>query len=259
MGASRTYSNELTRTRNSAPPAATAVIPSARRPQRGRSAAAGPRASGDPESALRTDARRNLEQVLRAAREVFGELGYDAPMEEIARRAGVGVGTIYRRFSGKESLVQRIMITETGRLTSEAVSALAEEPDAWCALNRYLRRAVASGAGRLFPALSGRVPVTEEMRAGRAALNDAVCHLVERAKDEGALRADVSDADISLLLSCLLPPPGLPKAQRMTVAARYLEVVLDGLRADRSSPLPGKPFTQDELDTLFLRGGPRPA
>ncbi|MDI2132648.1 TetR/AcrR family transcriptional regulator [Yinghuangia seranimata] len=263
MGVSRTYSNELTRDRESAGRPAggshPAGIPGARRPQRGRAPLGLPPSPADPESTtqLRTDARRNLEQVLRAAREVFGELGYDAPMEEIARRAGVGVGTIYRRFSGKESLVQRIMTTETGRLTNEAVAALAEEPDAWSALNRYLRRAVASGAGRLFPALSGRVPVTEEMRAGRAALNDAVCHLVDRAKAEGSLREDVSDADISLLLSCLLPPPGLPKAQRLTVAARYLEVVLDGLRADRPSPLPGKPFTQDELDTLFLRGGTR--
>ncbi|WP_436771726.1 TetR/AcrR family transcriptional regulator [Yinghuangia sp. YIM S09857] len=262
MGASRTFTNDLTRDRETVgrPAGAhAAVIPSARRPQRGRSAVTAPPGAADPESTtqLRTDARRNLEQVLRAAREVFGELGYDAPMEEIARRAGVGVGTIYRRFSGKESLVQRIMITETARLTGEAVSALAEEADAWSALNRYLRRAVASGAGRLFPALSGRVPVTDEMRTGRAALNDAVCLLVDRAKDEGYLREDVSDADISLLLSCLLPPPGLPKAQRLTVAARYLEVVLDGLRAERPSPLPGKPFTQDELDMLFLRGGPR--
>lgn len=263
MGASRTYSNDLGResgtTGRTVGASRAAVIPSARRPPRGRAAVAAPPTSADPDSTLqlRTDARRNLEQVLRAAREVFGELGYDAPMEEIARRAGVGVGTIYRRFSGKESLVQRIMITETARLTAEAATALAEEPDAWSALNRYLRRAVASGAGRLFPALSGRVPVTDEMREGRAALNDAVCRLVEHAKDEGYLREDVSDADISLLLSCLLPPPGLPKAQRLTVAARYLEVVLDGLRADQPSPLPGKPFTQDELDTLFLRGGPR--
>ncbi|MGR7000035.1 hypothetical protein ACU686_21325 [Yinghuangia aomiensis] len=60
------------------------------------------------------------------------------------------------------------------------------------------------------------MPVTEEMRAGAPRPTSAVCHLVRRAKDEGALRADVSDADISLLLSCLLPPPGLPKAQRTT-------------------------------------------
>ncbi len=262
MGASRIFPNDLAREREAAGKAvgsaSATVIPTARRPHRRRTAvAAAPAADPESTTQLRTDARRNLEQVLRAAREVFGELGYDAPMEEIARRAGVGVGTIYRRFSGKESLVQRIMIAETARLATEAEGALAEEPDAWSALNRYLRRAVASGAGRLFPALSGRVPVTEEMRAGRAALNDAVCLLVDRAKDEGYLREDVSDADISLLLSCLLPPPGLPKAQRVIVAARYLEVVLDGLRAEHCSPLPGEPFTQAELDMLFLRGGAR--
>jgi AcrR family transcriptional regulator len=222
----------------------TTTIPPARRPQRSRQA--------EPSPQLRTDARRNLEQVLRAAREVFGELGYDAPMEEIARRAGVGVGTIYRRFTGKEALVQRIMITETNRLTAEAINALDEEPDAWSALARYLRRAVGSGAGRLFPALSGRVPVTEEMSSSRAELNEAVGVLVDRAKAGGLLRADVSDADISLMMSCLLPPSGLPHPQRLTIAGRYLEILLDGLHAGHSSPLPGKPFTQDELDSLFL-------
>ena len=76
--------------------------------------------------------------------------------------------------------------------------------------------------------------------------------LVDRAKAGGLLRADVSDADISLMMSCLLPPSGLPHPQRLTIAGRYLEILLDGLHAGHSSPLPGKPFTQDELDSLFL-------
>ncbi|MFB7666605.1 TetR/AcrR family transcriptional regulator [Kitasatospora sp. NPDC056138] len=100
---------------------------------------------------LRVDARRNLESVLRAAREVFGELGYDAPMEEVARRAGVGVGTVYRRFPSKEVLVQRIAAEEVAWLTEQARESLHGGADPWEALSGYLARAVGSGAGRLLP------------------------------------------------------------------------------------------------------------
>ncbi|WEH28810.1 helix-turn-helix domain-containing protein [Streptomyces sp. AM 3-1-1] len=100
---------------------------------------------------LRVDAQRNLEHVLRAAREVFGELGYGAPMEDVARRARVGVGTVYRRFPSKDVLVRRIAEEETARLTEQARSALGQEEEPWSALSRFLRMSVASGAGRLLP------------------------------------------------------------------------------------------------------------
>lgn len=102
-------------------------------------------------SALRVDAQRNLEHVLRAAREVFGELGYGAPMEDVARRARVGVGTVYRRFPSKEVLVKRIAEEETARLTEQARAALQQEDEPWAALARFLRASVDSGAGRLLP------------------------------------------------------------------------------------------------------------
>ncbi|WP_380278115.1 TetR/AcrR family transcriptional regulator [Kitasatospora purpeofusca] len=108
--------------------------------------------SGPPPGArLRVDARRNLESVLRAAREVFGEFGYGAPMEEVARRAGVGVGTVYRRFPSKEVLVQRIAAEEVAWLTAQARESLYGGSGAWEALAGYLARAVSSGAGRLLP------------------------------------------------------------------------------------------------------------
>lgn len=104
-----------------------------------------------PGGRLRVDARRNLESVLRAAREVFGELGYGAPMEEVARRAGVGVGTVYRRFPSKEVLVRRIAAEEVGWLTAQAQEALRGDSAPWEALAGCLSRAVATGAGRLLP------------------------------------------------------------------------------------------------------------
>jgi AcrR family transcriptional regulator len=110
---------------------------------------------------LRVDAQRNLEHVLRAAREVFGELGYGAPMEDVARRAKVGVGTVYRRFPSKDVLVRRIAEEETSRLTDQARMALGQEDEPWSALSRFMRSAVISGAGRLLPPQVLHVGVTD--------------------------------------------------------------------------------------------------
>lgn len=122
--------------------------------------------SANGRSALRVDAQRNLEHVLRAAREVFGELGYGAPMEDVARRARVGVGTVYRRFPSKEVLVKRIAEAETARLTEQARAALQQEDEPWAALARFLRASVDSGAGRLLPpqvlGVTAKAPETGE-------------------------------------------------------------------------------------------------
>lgn len=124
---------------------------------------------------LRVDAQRNLEHVLRAAREVFGELGYGAPMEDVARRARVGVGTVYRRFPSKDVLVRRIAEEETARLTDQARTALGQEDEPWSALSRFLQTSVASGAGRLLPPQVLRVGVPDDTDggAGGAAAGDA--------------------------------------------------------------------------------------
>src|SRR3954451_15075008 len=126
------------------------------------SGAGGGRGDSSRTAPLRVDAQRNLEHVLRAAREVFGELGYGAPMEDVARRARVGVGTVYRRFPSKDVLVRRIAEEETSRLTDQARAALGQEEEAWSALARFLRTSVASGAGRLLPPQVLRVPVAGE-------------------------------------------------------------------------------------------------
>ncbi|MEV6682034.1 helix-turn-helix domain-containing protein [Streptomyces erythrochromogenes] len=134
---------------------------------------------------LRVDAQRNLEHVLRAAREVFGELGYGAPMEDVARRARVGVGTVYRRFPSKDVLVRRIAEEETARLTEQARTALGQEEEPWQALSRFLRTSVASGAGRLLPPQVLRVGSTAEEAAEEAA-EARVPHQRQAAEAAGA-------------------------------------------------------------------------
>jgi AcrR family transcriptional regulator len=212
---------------------------------------------------LRVDAQRNLEHVLRAAREVFGELGYGAPMEDVARRARVGVGTVYRRFPSKDVLVRRIAEEETSRLTDQARAALGQEDEPWSALSRFLRTSVASGAGRLLPPQVLRVGVAEdgaafeesrvpqqrmqpgsgELRlvpgdssdaavddAGAAALLEVVGQLVERARAAGELRADVSVSDVLLVIATAAP--SLPDAaQQAAASARLLDILLEGLRS----------------------------
>ncbi|WUD74093.1 TetR/AcrR family transcriptional regulator [Streptomyces sp. NBC_00510] len=202
---------------------------------------------GSRTSPLRVDAQRNLEHVLRAAREVFGELGYGAPMEDVARRARVGVGTVYRRFPSKDVLVRRIAEEETARLTEQARAALGQEEEAWSALSRFLRTSVASGAGRLLPpqvlhvqpagASDGaRVPqqrgAGEDVASGTgvATLLDVVGQLVERARAAGELRADVSVADVLLVIAT--SAPSLPDpAQQAAASGRLLDILLEGLRS----------------------------
>ncbi|MFI1735511.1 TetR/AcrR family transcriptional regulator [Streptomyces acidicola] len=214
---------------------------------------------------LRVDAQRNLEHVLRAAREVFGESGYGAPMEDVARRARVGVGTVYRRFPSKDVLVRRIAEEETSRLTDQARAALGQEDEPWSALSRFLRTSVASGAGRLLPPQVLRVGVAEdgpdgiaadevrvpqqrpqptaELRlvsgsqdasvdddAGASALLEVVGQLVERARAAGELRADVTVSDVLLVIATAAP--SLPDAaQQAAASARLLDILLEGLRS----------------------------
>ncbi|WP_338780677.1 helix-turn-helix domain-containing protein [Streptomyces sp. DG1A-41] len=228
------------------------------------------RGNGPRTTPLRVDAQRNLEHVLRAAREVFGELGYGAPMEDVARRARVGVGTVYRRFPSKDVLVRRIAEEETSRLTDQARAALGQEDEPWSALSRFLRTSVASGAGRLLPPQVLRVSVEEdragqarvpqqrtqpgsaELRlvpeepvavtsvpasaavaeddAGAAALLEVVGQLVERARAAGELRADVSVSDVLLVIATAAP--SLPDAaQQSAASARLLDILLEGLRS----------------------------
>ncbi|MEV6131693.1 helix-turn-helix domain-containing protein [Streptomyces violaceusniger] len=220
--------------------------------------------NGGRNTPLRVDAQRNLEHVLRAAREVFGELGYGAPMEDVARRARVGVGTVYRRFPSKDVLVRRIAEEETARLTDQARAALGQENEPWSALARFLRTSVASGAGRLLPPQVLRVGVDAEAEirlpqqrqaalaapgqpelrlverptapedepddAGAAALLAVVGQLVERARAAGELRPDVAVADVLLVIATAAP--SLPDAaQQAAASARLLDILLDGLRS----------------------------
>jgi AcrR family transcriptional regulator len=170
---------------------------------------------------LRADARRNLERVLDAAAEVFAEDGPEASVDEIARRAGVGHGTVFRRFPTKDDLVYAVVERHVAQMRALAEEALASaEPGA--AFFTYVRSvaelAMTSPGLHKCIAHSGEKP-------GAAELEELSCQVVARAQSAGAVRRDVRPTDVQVLVRSALmsaPPGEWP---------RYLDVVLDGLRA----------------------------
>src|SRR5262245_16558315 len=159
---------------------------------------------------LRADARRNRERVLAAARDVFVELGSDAPLDEVARRAGVGIATLYRRFPDRESLMRAVAIDVLARAGDEARRAHAEESDAFAGLARYMHRALDLRISAVMPALLGQISFEDdEIRGAREAAVEPVLRLVDDAHAEGTLRPDVAFGDIGTLLVRLSRPlPG---------------------------------------------------
>ncbi len=176
---------------------------------------------------LRADARRNLERVLEAAAEVFAERGPDASVDEIARRAGVGHATVFRRFPTKESLIAAI-VGERLRLLEELAAAGADAADPGAAFEAFVWGAAElhNRDRALFEGLE-RCVGNELVSAKRGTLREHVARLVARAQEQGSLRADVGADDVTSLVRAAIQA-GLeaePDAWR-----RFVAVVLDGLR-----------------------------
>jgi AcrR family transcriptional regulator len=188
------------------------------------------------ERPLRADARRNRERILEAAREIFAESGLDAQMEDLARGAGVGVGTVYRHFPTKEALVGALVDDYFGSLAVEAESALAVA-DPWEAFEGFMWR-----AGNLLGANRALSEVTADgqMREGavRAGVDRILGELIGRAQDAGVLRPDVSVDDVPMIMCSLGRVQMLGAGGPGEAWRRHLAIMLDGLRATGASPLP---------------------
>ncbi|MGW6690813.1 helix-turn-helix domain-containing protein [Streptomyces sp. NPDC054961] len=206
-----------------------------------------------PTSGRRKEADLNDERVLRAAREVFAEHGWNAPVSEIARRAGVGMGSLYRRYPAKEDLAQALRVQGMNELASLARRAMEDHGDPWTALAAFLRAALSSPDGvSLLPLIGGRLPATDEIDSASHRLKAALDDLVDAAHRSGALREDVSSADLPLLLSHL--SPRLPTASERAVELhlRYLDLVLSGLRHPATpEKQPVSPPDWPELNNLW--------
>jgi AcrR family transcriptional regulator len=171
----------------------------------------------------RADARRNFDALLAAARELFAEQGTDASLEDIARRACVGIGTLYRNFPTRQDLFESVYLGEVEELCSAAEAAMAQPP--WEALTSWLRRFVRYVATKraLAEAMNKDSHV---FRACRAQMYQCGEPLLERAQAEGEARTDLTFDDLVRMLSGLTSAGFADDAQR----DRILEVALDGLR-----------------------------
>jgi len=207
---------------------------------------------------LRADAARNRQRILDAATTVFAERGLEATLDDVADRAGVGVGTVYRRFSGKEALVEALFEQGVDSMVELAFEA-ATIADSWEALVWFLEKACQRLAEDL-----GLRDVTMHCMYGRQRIHQArerivpaLTALIERAQRDGHLRSDIVAADVPLIELMVNSVATYTNRLAPDLWHRYLAIVLDGLSADRRVPsaLPQAPTHEVVEEALILRKG----
>jgi AcrR family transcriptional regulator len=191
------------------------------------------------EAPLRADAERNRQRLLTAAKELFAQRGVDVTLDEIARHAGVGTGTAYRRFPNKDALIEALMadrIAEIGAIAEECLL----DPDPWRAFAGFFERGLALMAADrglkevIFSPGRGR----ERVAHARRAIAPVVARLVKRAVDAGVVRSDIGTTDVPIINFMLTTVVELSRDVEPELYKRYLAIVLDGLRVKDADPLP---------------------
>ncbi|MEO3765600.1 helix-turn-helix domain-containing protein [Streptomyces sp. B8F3] len=199
---------------------------------------------------MRADASRNRERIIDAAREAFVEWGPDVPLDEIARRAGVGNATVYRHFADRRELILQVTLESMRRIADLAEAALAEDAEAFEALRGFVHRGADERIGSLCPLLAdGFDHAAAEVVDMRERLDTALENLMARARAEGTLRSDVGVGDLMVALAQLTRPlPGLECSVGFdTYMHRHLELFLDGLMNPARSTLSGSAATFEAL------------
>jgi AcrR family transcriptional regulator len=211
--------------------------------------------AAQPKRPLRRDAEKNRRHLLEAANEVFAESGFEVTMDEIAARAGVGVGTAYRHFGNKEGILGALFAARIATMLDVVKRAL-EQEDPWQGIVEFLEGTIrAQSRDRGLRELALRSPRGQEYAAdARRLLLPMTQELVDRAHDAGSLRPGIEVSDlliIQLMLSTVLGDfgdAGTPLWQR------FLPLVIEGLRPERSTPLPGEPLNTDQLNAVMTGG-----
>jgi AcrR family transcriptional regulator len=199
----------------------------------------------------RSDARRNREQLVSAARELFASEGVDVPVREVARQAGLGVGTLYRHFPTREELVDAVLEDAFGEFVAIAESALAE-PDPWRGFTRFVEESLVLHARNrgLRDVVETRSRGRERASAMRRRIRPLAARLVARAQEEGTLRSDFSPQDIPLVLWGSDRVIELAGAVAPEIWRRQLGFVFDGLRSSAATPLAQRPLTEAQLQRV---------
>jgi AcrR family transcriptional regulator len=198
--------------------------------------------TSEPQRALRADARRNRERVLAAASAAFAEEGFDVGVAEIARRAGVGTGTLFRHFPTKLELEVAVVIERSQGMRDALASSLGES-DPWQAFVHLMEAAVEMTAcDRCMGQAAGvEMFADERLQRLRDEMLEGIETLLERGRAAGVIRRDIAAADIPVLTTAIGSTMERYRS-RPDLWRRYLGVVLDGLRADGAGSLfPGPP------------------
>jgi AcrR family transcriptional regulator len=189
------------------------------------------------------DAERNRAALLCAARDVFAEQGLEAPLEEIALRAGVGIATLYRRFPTRGQLVAAALVGKVTQYADAAEQALAV-PDPWAGFASFVERICELQAGDrgLSDLLTMSLPADEHIEQLRRLANRRVSALVQRAKAAGRLRQDFVVEDLLLLLIAHAGVVHVTHQDAPRAGRRFVALMLDAFgHADEPSSLPAPP------------------
>jgi AcrR family transcriptional regulator len=199
---------------------------------------------------LRRDAERNRQRILRAASEVFTTRGLQATLDDVASQAGVGVGTVYRRFPDKESLVDALFEDKLQALVTHAERAL-EAPDSWTGLVTLLEQAATmlTRDRGLLEILMYATYGQDRVNRARARMQPVVTRVVERAQRDGKLRADFRPTDVPFIEFMLSTAAEYASQVQPEVWRRYLTLIVDGLRPCRAetTPLPADALTPEDM------------
>jgi AcrR family transcriptional regulator len=197
---------------------------------------------------LRQDAARNRERLLAAARDVFRRKGLDAPLEEIAREAGVAIGTLYNRFPARGQLVDAALGPLAQR-AAEIAERAARAADPWDGFASFMEETceLLAGDRGYADVHRSRIAGTPVIDAARERMSALKAAIVARAKDAGALRADVEPSDLVLLTWGIAATADATRDAAPDVWRRHLALLLDGLRPGAAHPLPVPPLTFEQL------------
>jgi AcrR family transcriptional regulator len=209
---------------------------------------------------LRRDAERNRQRILDTAGTLFAERGLDVSLDEIARHAGVGVGTVYRRFPDKEQLIDALFEDRLAEILATANASL-EISDPWEGLAHFIERSmelqVADRA--LKQLLLSSTTAHARIEQGRLQIQPVVKAVLERAQRAGAVREDLDLSDLLLLQHAIGEAADYTHEAAPDVWRRILCIAMDGLRPDRRrpSPMPGPPLDEEQVDCSMREWGER--
>lgn len=196
---------------------------------------------------MRADARRNAEKLRAAAAEVFRERGLQAPLKEIARRAGVSHGTLYNLFGTREALIDEVAVDVAAALLGEVAEQALAHDDAWEGFAYYTRRVCELQATEpaIGDVVTGRYPGAARLMALCERTLSCAERIIERARRAGTLRPDFTREDLLFLLGSNALLARAAKDTAPDAWLRGLAFTLDGLRTEAAHPLPTAPHPQE--------------